>query len=60
MTRAALLAMARSRSYIITAGARERAAIEGGLAGLFDELGLDGDATIDLPYATRTYRAVRP
>jgi SAM-dependent methyltransferase len=60
MTREALLAMARSRSYIIVAEPAERAAIGAGLAGLFDDLGLSGEATIDLPYVTRAYRAVRP
>ncbi|MGC5222836.1 class I SAM-dependent methyltransferase [Micromonospora sp. DT81.3] len=60
MTREALLAMARSRSYIITAAPEDRAAIETGLARLFDELGLRGDASIDLPYVTRAYRALRP
>lgn len=60
MTREALLAMARSRSYIITAAPEDRASIEAGLAGLLDDLGLRGDASIDLPYVTRAYRAVRP
>jgi SAM-dependent methyltransferase len=60
MTREALLAMARSRSYLITAEPVERAAIEAGLDDLFDDLGLQGDVTIDLPYGTRAYRSVRP
>jgi hypothetical protein len=38
----------------------ERAAIEAGLSGLFDELRLVGEATIQLPYVTRAYRARRP
>ncbi|NYE19851.1 class I SAM-dependent methyltransferase [Microbacterium immunditiarum] len=60
MTRDALLDMARSRSYIITAPPAERERIEVGLAELFDELGAVGDATIELPYVTRAYRVVRP
>lgn len=60
MTRDALLAMARSRSYIITAEPDERAQIEAGLAALFDERRLVGDATVELPYVTRAYRAQRP
>jgi SAM-dependent methyltransferase len=60
MTRDALFDMARSRSYIITAPPDERERIEAGLAELFDELGAVGDATVDLPYVTRAYRAVRP
>ncbi len=60
MNREALLAMARSRSYIITADVEARAAIESRLAGLFDEIGAIGSRAIGLPYVTRAYRAVRP
>jgi SAM-dependent methyltransferase len=60
MTRESLLAMARSRSYIITATPEDRAAIETGLLELFDEIGAVGDAVVELPYLTRAYRAVRP
>jgi len=60
MTRESLLAMARSRSYIITAEADHRAAIEAKLAELFDEVGSVGAASVDLPYVTRAYRAIRP
>ncbi|HWI32522.1 MAG TPA: class I SAM-dependent methyltransferase [Microbacterium sp.] len=60
MTRAAMLDMARSRSYIITAEPGDRAMIEAGLGALLDEMGLHGEATIELPYVTRAYRAVRP
>jgi SAM-dependent methyltransferase len=60
ITRAQLLAMARSRSYIITASAEDRSAIEVGLEALFDEVGAVGDAVLQLPYVTRAYRAVRP
>ena len=59
MTRDSLLAMARSRSYIITATAEDRAAIEAELADLFDEIGAVGDRVVELPYTTRAYRAVR-
>ncbi|MET0861030.1 MAG: class I SAM-dependent methyltransferase [Microbacterium sp.] len=60
ITRDQLLAMARSRSYIITATSEDRAAIERGLAELFDQIGAVGDRAVDLPYVTRAYRAVRP
>jgi SAM-dependent methyltransferase len=60
MNRDTLLAMARSRSYIITASPTDRAEIESGLAALFDEIGAVGDRVVDLPYVTRAYRAVRP
>lgn len=60
MTRDSLLAMARSRSYIITATPEERAGIEAGLLALFDEIGAVGDTVVQLPYLTRAYRAVRP
>jgi SAM-dependent methyltransferase len=60
MTRESLLAMARSRSYIITASPEERTRIEAGLLVLFDELGAVGDAVIQLPYVTRAYRSIRP
>ncbi|MFK4789493.1 class I SAM-dependent methyltransferase [Microbacterium sp. ZW T5_56] len=58
MTRGDLLAMARSRSYLITAEPEERARIEAGLEALFDEIGAVGDATVDLPYVTTAFRAV--
>ena len=60
MTRDSLLAMARSRSYIITATPEERAGIEAGLLALFDEIGAVGETVVQLPYLTRAYRAVRP
>ena len=60
ITRDGLLAMARSRSYIITATPDDRAAIEHNLGKLFDDIGAEGDAVIDLPYVTRAYRALRP
>ncbi|WP_108717515.1 class I SAM-dependent methyltransferase [Miniimonas sp. S16] len=69
VTRADLLAMARSRSYLITAGDEERARIERGLADLLDEVfraapGFDtetrtasGADTVELPYVTTAFRA---
>lgn len=60
MNRAGVIAMARSRSAVITATEAERARIEAQLAGLLDELGLEGDVTIPMPYITRAFRAVRP
>ncbi|MCB8044890.1 class I SAM-dependent methyltransferase [Microbacterium oxydans] len=59
VTRDVLHRMAASRSYIITASDEEKARIARELDALFDELDLHGDATIDLPYVTRAYRAVR-
>jgi SAM-dependent methyltransferase len=58
MTRSELLAMARSRSYLITAQPDDRARIEDGLTALFDEIGAIGDATVELPYVTTAFRAV--
>lgn len=59
ITRAGLLELARSRSYLITAAPDERARIEGELGVFFDELGLVGEKSIDLPYKTVAYRAFR-
>ncbi|WP_402841537.1 class I SAM-dependent methyltransferase [Microbacterium sp. GXS0129] len=58
MTRNDLLAMARSRSYVITAGPEERARIEAGLEELFDEVGAVGNDAVELPYVTTAFRAV--
>lgn len=59
MSRAQLHSMAASRSYVITASEEERAGIRRDMDALFDELGLGPDDTIDLPYLTRAFRAVR-
>ena len=60
MNRTQLHQMASSRSYLITASAEERAGIARAMDELFDELGLGhAGATIDLPYVTTAYRAVR-
>lgn len=58
MNRMELHQMAFSRSYVITASAEERAQITREMDAFFDELGL-GDGTIDLPYVTTAFRAVR-
>lgn len=60
VTREALTAMVRSRSYVITADPAERARIEEETGALFDEIGAVGDAEVSLPYVTRAYRTVRP
>lgn len=59
VTRATLLDMARSRSYVITAAPEDRARIEADLAALFDEIGAVGDAVVELPYVTQAFRTVR-
>lgn len=59
ITRAELHRMADSRSHLIAASDAERRSIHDDMDVLFDELGLDGGATIDLPYVTRAFRAVR-
>ncbi|WP_194764782.1 class I SAM-dependent methyltransferase [Microbacterium sp. UFMG61] len=58
MARAQLRQMALSRSYLITAPPEERTEILRRMDQLFDELGL-ADGTIDLPYVTHAFRAVR-
>ena len=60
MNRQTLLAMARSRSYLITAEPDDRARIERELAALFDRIGATEDAVIQLPYVTRAFRTIRP
>jgi len=59
MTRAQLHAMARSRSYIITAPAEEKDRVAREMDALFDEIGLVGEGTVDLPYVTVAFRARR-
>ncbi|QOC25145.1 MULTISPECIES: class I SAM-dependent methyltransferase [Microbacterium] len=58
VTRDEVLAMVRSRSYVITAPAEERARIEQEVAALLDEIGAVGDARVELPYVTHGFRAV--
>lgn len=58
MTRTQLHQMALSRSYLIAASPEERAEIASAMDALFDEVG-PGDGTIDLPYVTHAFRAVR-
>lgn len=59
MTRDRLLAMADSRSYTITAPDDEKRRIHLEVGSLLDELGVRGDATIELPYVTSAFRAIR-
>lgn len=59
ITRDLLHRMAASRSYIITAPDDEKQRIRRDMDALFDELGLAEGATIDLPYVTRAYRAIK-
>lgn len=59
VTREVMHRMASSRSYVITADDAEKARIRRDMDALFDELGLHDDATIELPYVTRAFRAVR-
>ena len=59
MTREQLHAMARSRSYVITAAEEEKQRIAREMDALFDDLGLAEGRTIDLPYVTAAFRAVR-
>ncbi|OZF49955.1 class I SAM-dependent methyltransferase [Rhodococcus sp. 14-1411-2a] len=60
VTRSQLTDLVRSRSFYITATADERNPIDQDLAALFDELGLNGSTTIDLPYLTRAFRTTMP
>ncbi|WP_226532494.1 class I SAM-dependent methyltransferase [Microbacterium paraoxydans] len=59
ITRDHLHRMASSRSYVITASAEEKARIRREMDALFDELGLDDEGVIALPYVTRAFRATR-
>lgn len=59
MTRPQLHDMARSRSHLIAASDEERAHIGTEMDALFDELGLNDGGTLDVPYVTAAYRAVR-
>lgn len=60
MTRETLFAMARSRSYVLTAEPAERTRIEADLAALCDDIGAVGDVAVDLPYTTEAFRVRRP
>lgn len=59
MTRAEVHHMAFSRSYVITASEEEREGIRRGMDALFDDLGVQGDVTVGMPYVTTAFRAVR-
>ena len=60
VTRSLLTDLVRSRSFYITAAADERSTIDRDLTALFDELGLKGSVTIELPYVTRAFRTTKP
>ena len=59
ITRSRLHELASSRSYVITAPDAEKQRIRREMDDLLDELGVHGDDTIELPYVTRAFRAVR-
>lgn len=59
MTQELLHRMAASRSAVITADDAEKARIRREMDALFDELGLQGDDVIEVPYVTKAFRAVR-
>jgi len=62
LTRTALRDMVASRSYVITASDARRAAILEAVDTLFDQRrarGSDGVDTVEIPYVTRAYRAIR-
>jgi SAM-dependent methyltransferase len=63
ITRESLLAMAGSRSYVITATESERARILAAVGDLFDARrlpGAGGGDVVELPYRTQAYRGIRP
>ncbi|GAA1958539.1 class I SAM-dependent methyltransferase [Microbacterium deminutum] len=63
MTRESLLAMAASRSYIITASESDRARILAEVGALFDthrRVDDAGSEVVDLRYRTLAYRGIRP
>jgi len=59
MTRSQIHRMADSRSHLIAASVGEGRSIHDAMDALFDELGLNWEATIDVPYVTTAYRAIR-
>ncbi|OZD79733.1 class I SAM-dependent methyltransferase [Rhodococcus sp. 05-339-2] len=60
VSRSQLTDLVRSRSFYITATPDERNRIDRDLTALFDELGLEGSRTIELPYVTRAFRTTKP
>ncbi|WP_029144556.1 class I SAM-dependent methyltransferase [Microbacterium luticocti] len=60
VTRASLVDMVHSRSYVITAHADERARIDRELGEVFDRIGAVADAAVEMPYVTTAFRALRP
>ena len=62
LTRAALLDMVASRSYVITASDADRSAVLAAVSVLFDERRITdatGAEVVDLPYVTHAYRGIR-
>lgn len=59
ITREQLHRMAQSRSAVIAASVEEKARITRDLDALFDELGLEGEGTVELPYVTHAFRVKR-
>ena len=63
LSRAALLDMVASRSYVITASDADRSAILAAVGRLFDERRITEGRRVprssDLPYVTRAYRGIR-
>ena len=61
MTVDGLVAMAASRSYVIALPAEERAAVLDGVRELIaSHPATAGRDTVDLPYVTSAFRAIRP
>ncbi len=60
VSRSQLTDLVRSRSFYITATVDDRNRIDQDLTALFDELGLKGSTTVELPYVTRAFRAAKP
>jgi len=60
VSRSQLNDLVRSRSFYITATPDERNRIDRDLTALFDELGLEGSTTIELPYVTKAFRTAKP
>lgn len=59
MNRDLMNQMVNSRSYVLTASDAERERVRTELDAFLDALGLTGDRTIELPYTTQAFRAIR-
>lgn len=60
VTRDRLSASVHSRSYYITASPDARVEVDSRLEALYDDLGLHGERTLELPYNTRAFRFSKP